>query len=140
MGDDACQARVVRAMLHGAGRLLPGSSAVRTGGGRGCGDFRAMPLIAVPVAAFRWACRAIGIAATFHSLRHTHATGMLRANVHPAVVQQRLGHSTISTTIDLYSHVTPVLQARAAELFDDAFGEGLPALSGTASTTAIGGG
>jgi len=80
--------------------------------------------------AFRRACRAAGVdGASFHSLRHTHATGMLRANVHPAVVQQRLGHSTISTTIDLYSHVAPSLQARAAERFDEAFGDSLPALS-----------
>ena len=79
--------------------------------------------------AFRRACRAVGVeGATFHSLRHTHATGMLRANVHPAVVQQRLGHSTISTTIDLYSHVTPALQTRAAERFEETFGDGLPAL------------
>ena len=79
--------------------------------------------------AFRRACRANGIAATFHSLRHTHATGMLKANVHPAVVQQRLGHSTIATTVDLYSHVTPGLQARAAERFDETFGAGVPALT-----------
>ena len=79
--------------------------------------------------AFRRACRAAGVeGATFHSLRHTHATGMLRANVHPAVVQQRLGHSTIATTIDLYSHVAPALQAKAAERFDEAFDLSLPAL------------
>ena len=79
--------------------------------------------------AFLRACRAAGVeGATFHSLRHTHATGMLRANIHPAVVQQRLGHSTIATTIDLYSHVTPALQAKAAERFDEAFDLSLPAL------------
>jgi len=88
--------------------------------------------------AFRRACRAAGVeGAMFHSLRHTHATGMLQANVHPAVVQQRLGHSTISTTIDLYSHVAPTLQARAAERFDEAFGDSLAALSagGACETT-----
>lgn len=79
--------------------------------------------------AFRRACRACGVeGATFHGLRHTHATGLLRANIHPAVVQQRLGHSTIATTVDLYSHVTPGLQERAAERFDEAFGSTLPAL------------
>ncbi len=85
--------------------------------------------------AFRRACRAAGVeGATFHSLRHTHATGMLKANVHPAVVQQRLGHSTIATTIDLYSHVAPALQAQAAERFDEAFDLSLPALPEPAET------
>ncbi len=65
---------------------------------------------------------------------------MRRANEHPGIAQQRLGHSNIATTVDLYSRGAPGLQARAAERFDEAFGEGLPALSGTAFTTAIGGG
>jgi integrase len=42
----------------------------------------------------------------FHDLRHSHATQMLLAGVHPKVAQERLGHSTITTTLDLYSHVT----------------------------------
>ena len=41
----------------------------------------------------------------FHDLRHTHATQLLLAGVHPKVAQERLGHSTITTTLDLYSHV-----------------------------------
>src|SRR6266496_4285827 len=48
-------------------------------------------------------------------LRHTHATLALRAGIHPKVVQERLGHSSISMTLDLYSHVTPSLEAAAAE-------------------------
>ncbi|MGB2884707.1 MAG: tyrosine-type recombinase/integrase, partial [Dehalococcoidia bacterium] len=51
--------------------------------------------------------------------RHTHATIMLKQGVHPKVVQERLGHSTISTTLDTYSHVTPGLQQSAARGFDD---------------------
>lgn len=43
---------------------------------------------------------------------------MLKQGVHPKVVQERLGHATISTTLDLYSHVTPGLQQAAAEGFD----------------------
>jgi len=53
-----------------------------------------------------------------HDLRHTHATLMLRQGVHPKVVQERLGHSTIGVTLDTYSHVTPGLQRAAAMTFD----------------------
>ena len=54
----------------------------------------------------------------FHDARHTRASLMLKQGVHPKVVQERLGHATISTTLDLYSHVSPGLQQRAAEGFD----------------------
>jgi integrase len=54
-----------------------------------------------------------------HDARHTHATIMLKQGVHPKVVQERLGHSTISTTLDTYSHVAPGLQEAAAKRFDD---------------------
>lgn len=50
-----------------------------------------------------------------HDLRHTHATHALRAGVHPKVVSERLGHSTITTTLDTYSHVIPSMQREAAE-------------------------
>jgi len=53
-----------------------------------------------------------------HDARHTHASLMLKQGVHPKVVQERLGHATISTTLDLYSHVSPGLQRVAAESFD----------------------
>jgi len=49
-----------------------------------------------------------------HDLRHTWATLALKAGVHPKVVSDRLGHSTISITLDIYSHVTPSLDADAA--------------------------
>ena len=51
----------------------------------------------------------------FHDLRHTHASLLLEAGVHPKVVQERLGHSQIALTLDTYSHVIPSLQADAAE-------------------------
>jgi len=54
-----------------------------------------------------------------HDARHTYATIMLKQGVHPKIVQERLGHSTISTTLDTYSHVTPGLQQAAAMVFDD---------------------
>lgn len=78
--------------------------------------------------AFKRACEATGVEGHFHAIRHTHASALLRANVHPKVVQERLGHSTISTTIDTYSHVAPGLQQAAAEAFDKAFEVAVPAL------------
>lgn len=54
----------------------------------------------------------------FHDLRHTHATLLLEAGVHPKVVQERLGHSQISLTLDTYSHVIPSLQTEAADQFE----------------------
>lgn len=54
----------------------------------------------------------------FHDARHTHASLMLKQGIHPKIVQERLGHATISTTLDLYSHVSPGLQQAAAENFD----------------------
>lgn len=57
---------------------------------------------------------------TIKGLRHTHATLLLELGVHPKVVQERLGHSQISTTMNIYSHVTPTMQkdavARLAQL------------------------
>jgi integrase len=57
----------------------------------------------------------------FHDLRHSHATQLLLAGVHPKVAQERLGHSTVTTTLDLYSHVTPTMQEEAADRLDAAF-------------------
>jgi len=57
----------------------------------------------------------------FHDLRHSHATQLLLAGVHPKVAQERLGHSTISVTLDLYSHVTATMQEDAAARIDAAF-------------------
>ncbi len=56
---------------------------------------------------------------SLHSLRHAHATIMLQQNVHPKIVQERLGHSTISTTLDIYSHVVPGLQQAAAHRLEE---------------------
>lgn len=52
---------------------------------------------------------------TLHGLRHTWATLALRAGVHPKVVQERLGHSTISVTLNIYSHVSVGMQRDGAE-------------------------
>lgn len=61
----------------------------------------------------------------FHDLRHSAATLLLALGEHPKVVQERLGHSTIMVTMDVYSHVMPSLQRRAAERLDWLFAETL---------------
>lgn len=57
----------------------------------------------------------------FHDLRHSHATQLLLAGVHPKVAQERLGHASITTTIDLYSHVADTMQSDAAARLDQAW-------------------
>lgn len=52
---------------------------------------------------------------TFHDLRHTHATMLLLQSVHPKIVQERLGHSTINLTLDAYSHIIPDNQRAAVK-------------------------
>lgn len=56
-----------------------------------------------------------------HDLRHTAATLMLTAGIHPKVVQETLGHSNITLTLGTYSHVLPSLQSEAADRLDEAF-------------------
>lgn len=58
----------------------------------------------------------------FHDLRHSHATVMLKSNVHPKIVSERLGHSRVALTMDTYSHVIPGMQEEAAAAIDAAFG------------------
>ncbi|KXZ61421.1 Tyrosine recombinase XerC [Microbacterium laevaniformans] len=73
----------------------------------------------------RWDRRLKSATATFESLtrvtlkglRHTHATLLLELGEHPKVVQERLGHSTITTTMNIYSHVTPTMQRPAVDRF-----------------------
>ena len=59
----------------------------------------------------------------FHDLRHTHATLMLKAGIHPKIVQERLGHGSIAVTMDIYSHVVSGLQELAAQRFERIFDE-----------------
>jgi integrase len=53
-----------------------------------------------------------------HGMRHSHATQMLAANIHPKIVSERLGHSKVGITLDLYSHVLPGMQEGAASQVD----------------------
>jgi integrase len=54
-----------------------------------------------------------------HDLRHTCATLLLTKGVHPKIVQEMLGHSSISVTLDTYSHVLPNMQGAAADAMYD---------------------
>jgi integrase len=56
----------------------------------------------------------------FYDLRHAHATHLLGSGIHPKIASERLGHSKIGITLDLYSHVLPGMEADAAERVDAA--------------------
>lgn len=58
----------------------------------------------------------------FHDLRHTAATLLLSQGTHPKVVQELLGHSQISLTLDTYSHVLPVMHEQAADAMERLLG------------------
>lgn len=57
----------------------------------------------------------------FHDLRHSAATLLLSKGVHPKIVQEILGHSEISMTMDIYSHVLPTMQKEAMEKLNQTF-------------------
>jgi integrase len=59
-----------------------------------------------------------GLNARFHDLRHSYASLLLAAGVHPKIVSEALGHSTVGITLDLYSHVFPGLQEAAVRKLD----------------------
>jgi integrase len=59
----------------------------------------------------------------FHDLRHTCATLLLTKSVHPKIVSEMLGHSSIAITLDTYSHVIPGMQEVAALAMEDTLGE-----------------
>jgi integrase len=75
--------------------------------------------------------RRLGLPIHFHSLRHTHATQLLLAGVHPKVAQERLGHATVAMTLDVYSHVTERLRDDAAAKIDTLFREAKSSQKGT---------
>lgn len=59
---------------------------------------------------------------TLHGLRHAHATTLLEEGFNPKVVSERLGHATIATTMEVYSHVLPGLQDEVALAIDAKLG------------------
>ena len=54
----------------------------------------------------------------FHDIRHTHATWLLEEGINSKIVQKRLGHARVETTLNIYSHITLDEQRKAAEKFD----------------------
>ncbi|MEW6301068.1 MAG: tyrosine-type recombinase/integrase [Thermodesulfobacteriota bacterium] len=66
---------------------------------------------------FGQAARELGLPPVrFHGLRHTHATLLRKANVHPKVVPERMGHAQVGVALDVYSHVG--MQEEAALAID----------------------
>lgn len=63
--------------------------------------------------------REVGVEVTLHGLRHTQATNLILAGVPVKVVSERLGHSTVSFTQDVYAHVLPHDQQKAVEIVED---------------------
>ncbi|MDA1280826.1 MAG: tyrosine-type recombinase/integrase [Chloroflexi bacterium] len=59
-----------------------------------------------------------------------HATELLKAGVHPRIVQDRLGHGDVAVTLNTYSHVEPGLQVKAADAFNNAFEFTMPISEG----------
>jgi integrase len=60
----------------------------------------------------------VGEPCTFHDLRHTHAALLIAQREHPKVIQERLGHASIKTTLDTYGHLFDGLDEAAAERLD----------------------
>ena len=56
--------------------------------------------------------------ASFHDLRHTHAAMCIRMNIQPKIISERLGHSSIKITMDLYGYLMPGLQQSVADAFN----------------------
>jgi integrase len=70
--------------------------------------------------AFKAVCLRAGVPKIrFHDLRHTNATLLLQAGIHPKVVADRLGHADVSMTLNIYSHAVQGLQAEAGKKLED---------------------
>ena len=63
----------------------------------------------------------LGYKYSFHDLRHTHATMLHEAGANLKVIQERLGHSNIRTTMNIYSHMTTTLEDEAVDKFNKKF-------------------
>ncbi len=63
----------------------------------------------------------VGEPCTFHDLRHSHAAILIAQGEYPKVIQERLGHASIKTTLDTYGHLFDGLDEAAAERLDAAW-------------------
>ncbi|MGQ9513283.1 tyrosine-type recombinase/integrase [Thermodesulfitimonas sp.] len=68
---------------------------------------------------FRKTAYKMGYPISFHDLRHLHATWLIASGVPLKVVSERLGHTQIGITADLYAHVTAEMQKEAARKIDE---------------------
>lgn len=59
--------------------------------------------------------------ATFHDLRHTHAAMLIKMNIQPKIISERLGHTSIAITMDIYGYLMEGLQAGVADALDAEF-------------------
>lgn len=78
------------------------------------------------MAAFAYECSPVFISVhrfccQFHDLRHSAATILLSMGIHAKVVQELPGHSTITITMDVYSHVLPSMQQEAMDKWGNCF-------------------
>ena len=61
-----------------------------------------------------------------HDLRHSHASALIAAGIPLPVIQRRLGHESIQTTVDVYGHLAPESYAGAAAAMDASLVQALP--------------
>jgi integrase len=66
----------------------------------------------------------LGLAATFHSLRHTHASQLIASGLDVITISRRLGHGSPSITLGVYGHIFPNTDDRAAEIMEASFLKG----------------
>ena len=65
--------------------------------------------------------KSVGRPCTFHDLRHSHAALLIAQGEHPKVIQERLGHASIKTTLDTYGHLFEGLDGAAADRLEATF-------------------
>ena len=70
---------------------------------------------------FNRTAKKLNIDFTFHGLRHAHASFLLEADVNIKVIQERLGHSGIQTTLDVYSHISESLESESITKLENYF-------------------
>lgn len=88
-----------------------------------CAGFDAKPLLPKVLTDYaRKLFLGMGLDLHFHCLRHTHATLLMRAGEHPKTVQERLGHSSVALTLDIYSQLDDDMRDSAAEKLDKMMG------------------
>jgi integrase len=65
----------------------------------------------------------------FHDLRHTAASLLIAQGAHPKLIQARLGHASITTTLDRYGHLFPSVEEALAEKLDNAYSATQPSFA-----------